>query len=157
MMWVFLLFLAMPLIEIGLFVEIGGRIGLWATLFWVLGAAFLGVLLLRRIAQRGAVALHRDLSAFGNPVGPVAHQSMLVVAAMLLILPGFLSDALGLVLLLKPVRTALIGLVARRLKIVPVGTASARTTEAEVIEGEWQEVDGEVPPRRGPPSGWTQH
>jgi UPF0716 protein FxsA len=156
-MWVFLLFLAMPLIEIGLFVEIGGRIGLWATLLWVLAAAFLGVMLLRRIALKGAVTLRRDLAAFGNPVGPVAHQSMLAVAAMLLILPGFLSDAVGLLLLLRPVRTALIGLVARRLKIVPVGAASARAAEAEVIEGDWQEIEGEVPPRRDPPSGWTRH
>jgi UPF0716 protein FxsA len=156
-MWVFLLFLAMPLIEIGLFVEIGGRIGLWATLLWVLAAAFLGVMLLRRIALTGAVTLRRDLTAFGNPVGPVAHQSMLAVAAMLLILPGFLSDAVGLLLMLRPVRTALIGLVARRLKIVPVGAASARAAEAEVIEGDWQEIESEVPPRRDPPSGWTRH
>jgi UPF0716 protein FxsA len=153
-MWIFLLVLAVPLIEIGLFVQLGGAIGLWPTLAWVLISAGIGIFVLRRVGTTGALTLKRDMAAMGDPLSPLAHRMMLVIAAALLLLPGFMTDAMGLVLLLKPVRTLIIRLLARRLKIVPMGGAA----RAEVIEGDWREVDDEdVPPRRDKPSGWTQH
>ena len=47
-MWVFAAFLAVPLIEIGLFVTLGGVLGLWLTLAFVFGSTMLGVVVLRR-------------------------------------------------------------------------------------------------------------
>ena len=47
-MWIFAAFLALPLIEIGLFVTLGGVLGLWLTLGFVLGSALLGGFILRR-------------------------------------------------------------------------------------------------------------
>jgi UPF0716 protein FxsA len=156
-MWVFLLILAIPLIEIGLFVQLGGAIGLWATLAWVLISAGIGVFILRRIGMQGAVTLRRDMADMRDPLSPLAHRAMLVLAAVLLLLPGFLTDAMGLLLLLKPVRSGLIALVARRVRVVtPRGPS--RTTETEVIEGDWSEiVQKDDTPQKDKPSGWTQH
>ncbi|WP_309668449.1 FxsA family protein [Tabrizicola sp.] len=155
-MWLFLLILAIPLIEIGLFVEFGGAIGVWPTLAWVLISAILGIFILRRVATKGAVTLGADMAEMGNPLSPIAHRVLLVVAAVLLLLPGFLTDALGLLLLLKPVRTLLIALIARRLKLGPRPAGGAQGSP-DVIEGEWLEVDENDPPRRDKPSEWTRH
>lgn len=177
-MWVFLAFLAWPLIEIGLFVEIGGAIGLWPTLAWVLLSAALGVLVLRRQGQDAAMQLRGGMRGI-DPLSPLVHGVLTGLAGVLLILPGFLTDAIGLLLLLPPVRLALIGLLARRVRMRTTagsGFASGHIwpehgrdpRQPAVLEGEYHEIDPESdtgarddgPPgidgsRR--PSGWTRH
>ena len=153
-MWVFLAILAVPLIEIGLFVVIGGMIGVWATLVWVLIAAALGLLVLRRVGMSGAVTLRSDMQELRDAQSPVAHRVILVLAGTLLLLPGFFTDAMGLLMLLRPVRTGLIRLIVRRMGIDPVPSP----VPADVIDGEWREVGGEDATRRSDtPSGWTRH
>ena len=66
-MWPFAVLLAWPLTEIALFVVIGGQIGLWATLAWVLLSGVLGVLVLRLAALRQAVALRDGLRGLRDP------------------------------------------------------------------------------------------
>jgi UPF0716 protein FxsA len=122
----------------------------------VLISAILGVAILRRVGTRGAVSLAADIAEMGNPLSPIAHRVLVVTAAVLLLLPGFLTDALGLLMLLKPVRTLLIAVIARRLKLGPM-PANDRQTMPDVIEGEWLEVDENDPPRRDKPSEWTRH
>jgi UPF0716 protein FxsA len=157
-MWVFLAILAVPLIEIGLFVTLGGVIGLWPTLAWVLISAGLGLFVLRRVATDGVVTLRQDMSAMGDPLSPLAQRALLIMAAILLLLPGFLTDAFGLLLLLKPVRTLLVGIAARRMTIMTKRENSRHPATPDVIDGDWREVDtDEAPPRRDRPSGWTQH
>ena len=72
-MWLFLAFLAVPLIEIGLFIQIGGWLGLWPTLLIVVITALLGTALVR---QQGALALTQVRGSFENlndPTEPLAH------------------------------------------------------------------------------------
>ncbi len=157
-MWGILALAAWPLVEIGLFVVIGGRIGVWATLAWVVLSAVLGVLILRREARQGAVRLRGGMAALRAP-GAVGAGLFRGLAAVLLILPGFLTDALGLLLLLPPVQVALIAALARRVRGMEAGAV-----RPDVVEGEWEEVPpdeaGRVGDRRGGPgrgpSGWTQ-
>ncbi|WP_112311450.1 FxsA family protein [Pseudogemmobacter bohemicus] len=167
----FLLILAWPLIEIGLFVVIGGWIGLWPTLAWVVGTAFAGIVILRIEAQRGAGLLRKGLmGAALAPDAPVAGL-MRGLAAVLLILPGFLTDALGLLLLLPPVQALVKGAVTARINIIGA-RAYAQTqgrrgngggeTGGETVDGEWVEVppghpDGpDRPAGRNRPSRWTE-
>ncbi|MDX5350152.1 MAG: FxsA family protein [Paracoccaceae bacterium] len=151
-MWVLLGILAVPLIEIGLFVTVGGAIGLWPTLAWVLVSAALGLLVLKGIATTGSVQLGRDMREMADPLSPIAHRVMVVMAGGLLLLPGFFTDALGILLLIPPLRTLVIKLVGRRLAKRGV------MTQTTVIEGEWEDV---TPPGHGnssaPPSQWTRH
>lgn len=147
-MWVFALILAVPLLEIGLFVTLGGILGLWGTLIFVLASSVLGASILRRAAgsvqRRGRSPLHQ-----------MASGGFSVVAAMLLILPGFLTSALGLILLIPIVQRVVIALVGQRLAARGF-TFGTRTPPDEVVEGEFTVV---VEPRDEtlPPSRWTRH
>jgi UPF0716 protein FxsA len=127
-MWIILGILALPLVEIALFVTIGAKLGLWLTLAWVLLTAIGGVLILRTLARSGSAMAQGDfVEGFRgrmaeDPLSPIVAQGLVAVAAMLLILPGFFTDTLGILLLIPPVRALVIRLSARRLqgvKVVP--------------------------------------
>lgn len=147
-MWVFALILAVPLVEIGLFVTVGGVLGLWGTLAFVLASSVLGVSILRRAA--GSVQRRGR-----NPLHQVASGGFSVVAALLLILPGFLTSALGLILLIPVVQRAVIALVGQRLAARGF-RFDGKPPQDEVVEGEFTVV---VEPRDEtlPPSRWTRH
>jgi UPF0716 protein FxsA len=125
-MWIILAILAWPLVEIALFVTLGGTLGLWLTLAWVLLTGVIGVMILKSLPSSGAIRGRQDfVEGFRgrlaeDPLSPIAHQALIGMGAVLLILPGFLTDALGLVLLVPPVRTLLIRLLARRMRAVTV-------------------------------------
>lgn len=120
-MWIILAILALPLVEIGLFVTLGAQLGLWLTLAWVMLTGVLGVLLLQRLALGGRESLRRGFQeGLQDPLSPLAHRALEGVAAVLLILPGFFTDAMGLLLLLPPVRALLIRLVAKRMRGVTI-------------------------------------
>lgn len=120
-MWIVLGLLALPLVEIGLFVTLGARLGLWLTLAWVLLTGVLGVALLKTVALDGSDRLRRGFrDGLHDPLSPLAQRALVGVAAALLILPGFFTDALGLVLLLPPVRTLIIRALGNRMRGVVV-------------------------------------
>lgn len=153
--------LGLPLIEIALFVVIGGAIGLWLTLAWVVGSAVLGVLILKRVARLGPISFTGDVRALRDPASPIARRALTIVAALMLILPGFFTDTLGLLLLLPPVQRAIVGFFARRVR----NDGTARQTSM-TIDGDWSEVNPDsthTPPNSvasnsdQPPSGWTRH
>ena len=144
-MRILLAILALPLIEIGLFVTIGGAIGLWATLAWVVAAAALGLIVLKGIATTGSVTLSRDMQEMTNPLSPIAHRVMVALAGGLLLIPGFLTDFIGILLLIPAVRTLFITLVAKR---VAKGSVVMRN---DVVDGQWSEVPPEAPASPAPP------
>lgn len=117
-----LLFL-MPLAEIAGFVVVGKAIGLWATLALVILSAMLGAMLLRiqgvGILQRISAESQRG----GDPGREMVHGAMIVIAAFLLLLPGFISDILGLLLFIPAVRELAWTYLRRR--IVVFGSSSA--------------------------------
>ena len=154
-MWLFLAILAVPLIEIGLFVEIGGAIGLWPTLIWVVLSAALGIIVLKGVASLGPLSLSRNMAEMQDPLSPLANRLMVVIAGGLLVLPGFLTDSIGLVLLVPPLRKLVIRLAGRRLR-----RQHAAATGTSVIDGDWREVDPAAPPppqTGNTPSDWTRH
>lgn len=162
-MWLFLAFLAVPLIEIALFVQVGGAIGLWPTLAIVVLTAILGTVLVR---TQGALALNNLRGSFSrleDPSEPLAHGAMILLSGALLLTPGFFTDAVGFALLMPPVRRALFAWLRKRVKVQrfemgpggPVHTHHPRPGE-DIIEGEFTEVPPEKRPTH-PPSGWTRH
>lgn len=120
-MWVVLGVLALPLVEIALFVTLGAELGLGLTLAWVVLTGVLGVFLLKSLALAGRRGLREGLQeGLHNPLSPIAHKALMGVAAVLLILPGFFTDTLGLILLLPPVRGLIIRQMSRRMRSVMV-------------------------------------
>ena len=102
-------FIAVPVIEIALFIEVGGWIGLWPTIAIVVVTAFAGTTLLR--IQGLAVLQRAQESAARNelPMQEVFDGLCLLVAGVLLLTPGFFTDALGF-LLFVPLFRKLAGL-----------------------------------------------
>ena len=168
-MWLFIAFLAVPLIEISLFIQIGGAIGLGWTLVTVVLTAILGTVLVR---NQGALALGQVKSSFSemqDPTEPLAHGAMILFSGALLLTPGFFTDAIGFLLLVPGVRSWAYRAIAAR---VSVQSFEARQTRqrhggrhphinphgpgGDVIDGEFSEV--ETPSNQSKkPSGWTDH
>jgi UPF0716 protein FxsA len=96
--------LAIPILEIATFISVGQRIGVWNTIGLVLLATVIGVMVLRYQGMETLRKITRDLRGNTIAADGIADGFLVVLAAILLIIPGFLSDIVGLVLLLPPVR-----------------------------------------------------
>lgn len=152
--------IALVLVEIALFVTLGGQIGLLASLAVIFGTALLGGMVLRRGGERAAGEFRAAMAGIGKPEIAVGDHALVMLAGVLLVLPGFLGDTVGLLLLLPPLR-ALIGRGARG-RIKTAQTFGVRPGPDVVIDGEFIELDpAEAPPPgqsqgRSRKSGWTQ-
>lgn len=158
-MWLLLAFIAIPLIEIGLFIKVGGIIGLWPTLGIVLLTAIAGSWLVRKQGSRALAELRGSLNELRDPTEPIAHGALILLAGALLLTPGFFTDSMGILLLIPAVRSAVLRHLASRVRVerFSVGGMPPRREpwRPDVIDGEFHEVGPDAPPRR--PSGWTRH
>jgi UPF0716 protein FxsA len=154
-----LIFIGLPILEIALFVEIGGAIGLLPTLAIILMTAIAGMAIVRwqglRALDRLRASMETGADPGSDPGGPIAHGALILVAGVLLVLPGFFTDCLGLLLLVPPVRALLIRRGASRATV----RAAAYVRRPETIEAEYEVVEdegrrGHDETRRG--SGWTR-
>ncbi len=98
------LFIGVPLLEIWLFITLGGALGLWPTLGLVLVTAFAGTTLLRHQGMTMMERARGHLASGQMPVGEVFTGMALLVAGVLLLTPGFFTDAVGLALFVPGVR-----------------------------------------------------
>ncbi|MAU52158.1 MAG: exlusion protein FxsA [Roseovarius sp.] len=149
-MWLLLAFIAVPLIEIALFIQVGGLIGLWPTLSIVVLTALAGTALLRHQGFRELDRLRAAFAGKGDPSEPLIHGAMILFAGALLLTPGFFTDTVGFLLLFPPVRTYLFTQIRARI-VVHDRTGPPRGPD--IIEGDFEPVETE--PDR--PSGWTRH
>jgi UPF0716 protein FxsA len=116
-----LLFLLMPLAEIAAFIFVGREIGVGMTLLLVLASAVAGAALLR-IQGFGVLRKIQQASQTGTDPGrQLVHGAMIVIAAFLLIIPGFISDVVGLLLFIPAVRDLGWSLIKTRLTVVTTG------------------------------------
>lgn len=143
-------FVAVPLVEIAAFVEVGGRLGLWPTLAVVVATAVAGSALLRGQGLRVWRRFRGGLGRGELPVAEALDGLCLLVSGVLLVTPGFFTDLAGFALLAPPLRRA----VARALlaRVAPVRGAGAAAPpgapDGPVIDGEFEEVDHDRTGRR---------
>ena len=104
-----LLLIAVPLAEIGLLIRLGGIIGLGPTLLAVVLTAGLGIWLLRRQGFATLARAQTSLEAGRLPLAEIFDAVCLLLAGALLLTPGFITDGLGGLLLLPPLRPGLLG------------------------------------------------
>lgn len=138
----FFIFVALPIAEIYVFVEVGSLIGAGWTVLWVVVAALVGVVLLR---LHGIATLQRVQAAMMRgelPARAMFDGALLFFSAVLLIIPGFITDLLGLLLLLPPVRWLLLRGVIRRAAPFPPGH-QPDFRRPDTIEGEFRREDDE--------------
>lgn len=165
-MWLFALFVAVPLIEIALFIQVGGAIGLWPTLGIVVITAILGTWLVRAQGIQAMTQLRGSFSDLRDPTEPLAHGAMILFSGALLLTPGFFTDAVGFALLVPPVRTAVYRYIRTRVNVQSFQMGSgpaprgpfdtAQSPKGAVIDGEFEEAPPGKTPARGD-SGWTRH
>ncbi|WP_276119643.1 FxsA family protein [Pararhizobium qamdonense] len=119
-------FLLMPIAEIATFIIVGREVGVGITLLLVLGSAIAGAVLLR-IQGFGVLRKIQEASQTGTDPGrQLVHGVMIVIAAFLLIIPGFISDIAGLLLFIPAVRDFGWSFVKNRLTIVTTGMGTGR-------------------------------
>src|SRR5262245_54384148 len=109
---------AFAIIEIVGMVLVGSAIGGLPMLLLLIVSAVGGVVLLRHQGFWLVTRLRDDVSRGWAPVAALADATLLFLAAILLILPGFVSDAIALVLLVPPVRAGIIAAFATRVRSV---------------------------------------
>ncbi|WP_296739592.1 FxsA family protein [Mesorhizobium sp.] len=99
-----LFLLLLPLLEIAGFVIVGREVGALATVGLVILSSIAGSLLLRHQGFGVMARVRAEMDAGRDPSRQLAHGAMIVLASILLIIPGFITDIFAILLLLPPVR-----------------------------------------------------
>lgn len=151
MAWmVVLAVIALPVVEIALFIKSSQWIGLLPTIALAIGAGALGIAMVRRQGLATLMRVRGQLDRGEMPLAEAFDGLCLALAGGLLLLPGFFSDALALLLLLPPVRAGLRLWLAGHVHTVVVGgrhTPPRPPGPPPVIEADYTVVE----PKDKPP------
>lgn len=154
-MRLFLLFLIVPLIEIALFIQVGGFIGVWWTLAIVILTAALGTFLVRSQGIAVLAQLRGSFEELRDPTEPLAHGAMVLFSGALLLTPGFFTDAVGFALMVPGIRARIFQYFRSKVSVQSVQYGQPAEKAADiVIDADFEEVE---PPTQNGPSGWTRH
>ena len=129
----FLLIISIPLIEIYLFIKIGSQIGAFNTISLILITAVIGVIYAR---YEGFNTLRSGISQLVRnevPIYEILSGAAIAFAALLLIIPGFATDLIGLVLIFPPTRKLLMSSFSKKY--------SKGVKRKNFIEGEFEDMD----------------
>ncbi len=153
-----LIFVLVPIIEIALFIQVGGWIGLWPTLAIVVLTAVIGTWMLREQGLAELARLRNSLENMRDPSASLAHGAMILFAGALLLTPGFFTDTVGFLLLIPTCRRAAIAYFRSRITTAQfnVGPEAHQPppSSGETIEGDFTDVS---PQGDKASSGWTKH
>ncbi len=170
LLFIFLIFIAVPAIEIAVFVEVGGWLGAWPTIFLTFATAAAGAFMLR---VQGLTALRRAEASMARdepPVRELIDGLCLLLAGLLLLIPGFATDTIGLLLFIPPLRQWIGHRLWRWFKDRPGIRFNTRFTgrngpgggaggryrggpaaNGDIIDGDFEEVDEDAPNLPPPP------
>ena len=130
-----LLIIGIPILEIYLFIKIGSQIGAFNTIFLIFITAFFGIVYAR---YEGFNTLKSGMAQVVKnelPVYEIISGAALAFAALLLILPGFATDLLGLLIVFPPTRKLIFKKVSTKQR--------AKTKKQDFIDGEYEDIEDE--------------
>jgi len=130
-----LLIIAIPIIEIYLFIKVGSQIGAFNTILLIFITAFFGIFYAR---YEGFNTLRSGMSQIVRneiPVYEIISGAALAFAALLLILPGFATDLLGLLIIFPPTRKLVFKKVSTKQK--------SSNKKQDFINGEYEDIEDE--------------
>ncbi len=143
---ILLLILCWPFIEIAGFIYVGEHIGILPTIALTLLSTAIGAMLLRSQGLAVLRKMQAELRSGVVPAAQLGHAALIAFAGLCLFVPGFVSDIIGLLLFLPPVRSLILSLLARNMRIV-VRTSTRSETIVDLDREDWQDVSGShVPP-----------
>ncbi len=139
-----LLFVAFPLIEIAVLIKVGQAIGFWPTMLLLIAAAVLGASVIREQGLSAASRAFEVMREGRIPIAPMLDSYVIIMAGLLLIIPGLITDVIGLLLLVPPVRRWCIRRVVPELYDHPLVSGRDRRVEPRqptVIDGTYERRD----------------
>ena len=151
-MWLFLLFVGVPVLEIALFLQVGGWLGMWPTLGIVILTAAVGTVLVRSQGLAQLAKLQNSFQEMRDPTETLAHGAMVLASGLLLLTPGFFTDGVGFALLVPGVRSVILRYVRSKVRVqsFQYGAQTAPRAEDDIID-----LTADAEPRDRP-SGWTK-
>jgi UPF0716 protein FxsA len=149
-------FIVVPILELAVIIQVGQEIGVLPTIAILILDSLLGSLLMRSQGRAAWRRFNEALAGGRPPAREVLDGVLIIFGGALLLTPGFLTDILGLLLLVPPTRAVFRGLLVRRLGARLVVSAAGRFPRGPAtpsrggydVEGTATEVDRE--PRRLP-------
>jgi UPF0716 protein FxsA len=144
------LVIGIPLVEILVFIEVGSEIGALNTVLITVVTALIGMALLRvqglGVLMRAQQAIERKEA----PVNEIFEGVFLAIAGLFLLIPGFVTDAIGFLLFLPPLRRALASYMAKHSKFAAQasyrqGGQRSSGGGGSVIDGEYEVIDDDAP------------
>lgn len=164
---IFLAFITIPVIEIAVFIQVGERIGVWPTIGIVIATAMLGTAMLRQQGISILFRIQENLAANRIPVHELFDGVCLVIAGALLLTPGFVTDSIGLLLFIPPLRRWIAGEIGKRFiakanvqfsSDFQEGAGSVYPGDADgpIIDGDFQDIT-ESPDAAQPASRQLDH
>ncbi|MDG2033345.1 MAG: FxsA family protein [Rhodospirillales bacterium] len=155
----FALFIGLPILEISVFISVGGEIGLGWTLATVILTAMIGTWMLKRQGLKTLFRLQDQLNQGQLPLREVFDGFCLLLAGAFLLTPGFVTDGVGFLLFMPPFRSRLMASISRVItspghlygpesdkragSVDPVGKDMEGNVHSPVIDGEFQDLTGQ--------------
>lgn len=132
---VLVVLLAATLVELTVLVAVGHAIGFWATIALLILASLVGGALLRREGARTVAAFTQALRTRKPPHQELLDGMLIAAAGVLIVLPGFVSDVLGILLLLPPTRALVRQRILRSTPLrTPASFGSGSVIDGEVVD-----------------------
>lgn len=142
--------LLMPILEIAGFIVVGKAIGLWPTLALIILTSMLGLIVLRN----GGLGMVRNLQNAGRtgeqPAEALVNGGMRVIAGILLFVPGFITDIIGLLLLVPAVRSFFWKIFRPNIIVADFGSTGFRSNPRGPASSKVVDLDEEDFHRDGP-------
>lgn len=138
-----LLFVGAPLVELYFLIEVGSVIGALPTILVSIFTAVLGGALVRMQGMSVLLRVRESLDREEAPALEMMEGAVLMVSGLLLLLPGFITDAFGFLMLVPPVRKAFILAVLKRSGLLSPATRAGadESVQIHIIEGEYRRDD----------------
>jgi len=144
-MWLFIIFIIVPIIEIGLFIKLGSFFGFWNTIGIVFLTAILGSFLVKSQGSAALSNIKSNLQTLRDPTESLAHGALILIAGVLLLTPGFFTDTVGLLLMVPKFRSYFFSWIKSRLVTLNLSTNQNVPPREDwgngsIVEGEFSDL-----------------
>jgi UPF0716 protein FxsA len=136
-----LLFIAIPIVEIYVIIQVGQAIGALWTIALLIADSILGSMLMRSQGRAVWRRFNKALAEGRPPTREILDGALVILGGALLLTPGFVTDVFGLALLLPPSRAVVRVLLARRMAVRLVGRPMSFGTRRPADRGGRVHVD----------------
>lgn len=134
MPFVLIAILALPLIEIAVLIMVGSSIGVFATIGLIILTGILGLVLLRVQGFSVLTRIRSEMERGQIPDKSLADAAMIAIAGVFLMIPGFISDVIGILLFLPPVRALIRSMIGNRMTVVRHGKWQNPSQNPDIVD-----------------------